>query len=84
MKNNKDKFLNYSKSLEQLLITLASRKILRKFNFIDSNHNLKDKARLLSKLNGYEQIPIIESILIKTIWIKIKLSCYIQFIISSI
>lgn len=38
------------------------RKILRKLNFMDSNHNLTEKGKLLAKLNGYEQIPIINAI----------------------
>ncbi len=38
------------------------RKILRNFGFMDSNHGLNGKAKLLTKLNGYEQIPIINAI----------------------
>ena len=38
------------------------RKILRHFDFMDSGHNLTGKGRLLAKLNGYEQIPIINAI----------------------
>jgi len=38
------------------------RKILRKFYFMDSSHSLNTKGYLLSKLNGYEQIPIINAI----------------------
>ena len=38
------------------------RKILRKFDFMDSGHSLNTKGYLLSKLNGYEQIPIINAI----------------------
>ncbi len=38
------------------------RKILRKFDFMDSAHNLTQKGSLLAKLNGYEQIPIINAI----------------------
>ena len=38
------------------------RKILRKFDFMDSGHNLNAKGHLLTKLNGYEQIPIINLI----------------------
>lgn len=38
------------------------RKILRKFDYLDSNHGLNGKGKLLTKLNGYEQIPIINAI----------------------
>ncbi len=38
------------------------RKVLRKFDYMDSNHELKTKGYLVTKLNGYEQIPIINAI----------------------
>lgn len=38
------------------------RKILRKFEFMDSEVDLTTKGKLLVKLNGYEQIPIINAI----------------------
>lgn len=38
------------------------RKVLRKFDFMDSAHNLTPKGHLIAKLNGYEQIPIINAI----------------------
>lgn len=38
------------------------RKVLRKFDYMDSAHNLTSKGSLLAKLNGYEQIPIINAI----------------------
>lgn len=38
------------------------RKILRKFDYMDSAHGLSGKGKLLVKLNGYEQIPIINAI----------------------
>lgn len=38
------------------------RKVLRKFDFMDSAHNLSNKGKLLAKLNGYDQIPIINAI----------------------
>lgn len=40
----------------------VKRKILRKFDYIDSAHSLKTKGLLIKKLNGYEQIPIINAI----------------------
>ena len=38
------------------------RKILRKFDYMDSAHGLNARGYLLTKLNGYEQIPIINAI----------------------
>ena len=38
------------------------RKILRNFEFMDSEVDLTTKGKLLVKLNGYEQIPIINAI----------------------
>ena len=38
------------------------RKILRHFDFMDSAHGLSSRGRLLAKLNGYEQIPIINAV----------------------
>jgi len=38
------------------------KKVLNQLNYISSNNTLTDKGRLLSKLNGYEQLPIIEMV----------------------
>ncbi|MBR2430062.1 DEAD/DEAH box helicase [bacterium] len=38
------------------------RKILRKFDFMDSEVGLTTKGKLLTKLNGYEQIPVINAV----------------------
>lgn len=35
---------------------------LKDYNYIDKNHKLTTKGQLLTQLNGYEQIPVIESI----------------------
>lgn len=39
--------------------------ILKDYDYIDENNNLTDKGYLLTKMNGYEQIPIIDSIVNK-------------------
>lgn len=36
--------------------------VLKKYDYLDSANNLTEKGILLTKLNGYEQIPIIDSI----------------------
>ena len=38
------------------------RKVLRKMDFMSSGHDLTKKGVLLTRLNGYEQIPIINAI----------------------
>ena len=40
----------------------SRRRIMKKMDFIKSNHQLTPKGELLAKLNGYEQIPIIDAI----------------------
>ena len=50
------------KTIDFLKTFGTKRKILRKFDYMDSAHNLNPKGILLTKLNGYEQIPIIDSI----------------------
>ena len=37
-------------------------KLLKDYNYIDKNNNLTTKGQLLTQLNGYEQIPVIESV----------------------
>jgi superfamily II RNA helicase len=36
--------------------------VLKHYDYLDKNNNLTDKGILLTKLNGYEQIPVIDSI----------------------
>lgn len=50
------------KSKEMKSFFASRRKILQKMDFIKSNHDLTLKGQLLAKLNGYEQIPIINAI----------------------
>lgn len=54
--------ISKKKSKEFLKNFGLKRKILRKFDFLDSSHNLSTKGKLLAKLNGYEQIPVIEAV----------------------
>ena len=37
-------------------------KILKDYGYLDENNHLTDKGELLTMLNGYEQIPVIDSI----------------------
>ena len=37
-------------------------KILREYDYLDNDNNLTKKGHLLTQLNGYEQIPVIDSI----------------------
>lgn len=39
--------------------------ILKKYDYLDKDNKLTDKGILLTKLNGYEQIPIIDSVVNK-------------------
>jgi len=58
--NNPQIKANKTKELKQIF---SSRRLfLRKHKFINSDHELLPKGILLSKLNGYEQIPIINAI----------------------
>ena len=50
------------KSKEMKGIFSTRRLLLRKKNFLTSSHKLTTKGELLTKLNGYEQIPIINAI----------------------
>lgn len=50
------------KSQEMKKIFSNRRLTLRKMDFIKSDHTLTPKGELLAKLNGYEQIPIINAI----------------------
>lgn len=50
------------KSADMLKIFSTRRQIMRKMDFMKSNHKLTPKGELLSKLNGYEQLPIINAI----------------------
>ena len=36
--------------------------ILKHYDYLDNDNNLTDKGVLLSKINGYEQIPVVDSI----------------------
>ena len=38
---------------------------MKKYDYLDENNQLTDKGILLTKLNGYEQIPIIDSVVNK-------------------
>ncbi|MBQ8669522.1 DEAD/DEAH box helicase [bacterium] len=52
-----------SKKAQEMKSFFASRRrIMKKMDFIKSNHQLTPKGELLAKLNGYEQIPIIDAI----------------------
>ena len=50
------------KSSDMMKIFSTRRQIMRKMDFMKSNHKLTPKGELLSKLNGYEQLPIIDAI----------------------
>ena len=54
--------ISAKKSKEFLKNFGTKRKVLRKFDYLDSAHNLSTKGKLLAKLNGYEQIPVIEAV----------------------
>lgn len=54
--------ISAKKSKEFLKNFGTKRKVLRKFEYLDSAHNLSTKGKLLAKLNGYEQIPVIEAV----------------------
>ena len=52
-----------AKKTQEMKGIFSSRRLtLRKMDFIKSNHQLTPKGELLAKLNGYEQIPIINAI----------------------
>ena len=52
-----------AKKTQEMKSLFSSRRLtLRKMDFIKSNHQLTPKGELLAKLNGYEQIPIINAI----------------------
>lgn len=52
-----------SKKSQEMKNIFSNRRLtLRKMDFIKSNHSLTPKGELLAKLNGYEQIPIINAI----------------------
>ncbi|MCD8378123.1 MAG: DEAD/DEAH box helicase [Candidatus Gastranaerophilales bacterium] len=40
----------------------AKEHVLKYYDYLDENNNLTDKGILLTKINGYEQIPVIDSI----------------------
>lgn len=50
------------KSGDMMKIFSNRRQIMRKMGFMKSDHTLTPKGQLLSKLNGYEQLPIINAI----------------------
>ena len=54
--------ISAKKSKEFLKNFGTKRNVLRKFDYLDSAHNLSTKGKLLAKLNGYEQIPVIEAV----------------------
>ena len=41
---------------------IAKEKVLKDYQYLDKDNNLTDKGQLLTKLNGYEQIPVIDSV----------------------
>jgi superfamily II RNA helicase len=52
-----------AKKTQDMKSLFANRRLtLKKMDFIKSNHSLTRKGELLAKLNGYEQIPIINAI----------------------
>ena len=52
-----------SKKTQEMKSIFSERRLaLRKMNFLKPNHELTPKGELLAKLNGYEQIPIINAI----------------------
>jgi len=54
--------IKLKKTKEMKDIFSSRRLLLRKKDFITSKHQLTPKGQLLTKLNGYEQIPIINAI----------------------
>lgn len=59
---DKNKDISEAKKKDFMKNFGLKRKILRKFDYMNSNHELKTKGFLITKLNGYEQIPIINAI----------------------
>lgn len=55
---------NIAKEKQQKFINTFNlkRKTLQEFGYLDTNNQLSEKGHLLSMLNGYEQIPIINDI----------------------
>lgn len=41
---------------------VAKERLLKEYGYLDKEHNLTTKGQLLTQLNGYEQIPVIESV----------------------
>ena len=57
-----------SVNTERLLKLFNTRKgILKKTNFLKTDNTLTQKGKMLTKLNGYEQIPIVNAIYDKTL-----------------
>ena len=54
--------ISEKKSADMMKIFSTRRQIMRKMDFMKSNHELTPKGELLAKLNGYEQLPIINAI----------------------
>ena len=57
---NPQKRENNAKNMAKEFVTKEG--ILKDYNYIDKNDNLTIKGQLLTKLNGYEQIPVVDSI----------------------
>ena len=50
---------NANKMVEEFI---QKENILKNYDYLDKNNNLTDKGLLLTKINGYEQIPVVDSI----------------------
>lgn len=54
--------INNKKSKEMKEFFTSKKTILRKMNFLKSDNRLTPKGELLSQINGYEQLPVINAI----------------------
>ena len=53
------RYANAKKMVEEFK---QKEEILKHYDYLDNDNNLTDKGVLLSKINGYEQIPVVDSI----------------------
>lgn len=60
--HGKDPLLTKEKTKKLLEVFQNKREVLKKFEFITPENILTSKGELLSKINGYQQIPIIDMI----------------------
>ena len=59
---DRDKTTQDAKTERLLKIFNTRKSVLKKMNFIKNDNTLTQKGKMLTRLNGYEQIPIIEAI----------------------